>query len=303
MSLIPLITSVPPQAVRYDQRGNEIGAAYQEKCIRSWIEAGFAPISVNNQSEEVPFADLLRVVRVERTAKELHGRPVVFIADLCKAAREAAGGPVLMINADILLQPSFNLSGVVAGLRSNQAIVGRRIDIKDPEHQEGTAYEGFDAFMAHGTAFAAIPDETFAVGLHWWDSALPMAFDDQELEIHVLSEPYAYHLIHGKRWDDEEWIKLGLIYANRVVRMDASRSKLAKHIALANIAITQSKNADRLKAAVSIAKRVSRPLGNRLEKMARSRLRKSLRRLAQDSSSSINTLFASNIQKLGVGTR
>jgi hypothetical protein len=300
MNLIPLITSVPPSVVRTDKAGRDIGAAYQEACIRSWIAAGFRPISVNGPGEVVPFADLIEVVRVDRTAKALHGRPVVFISDMCAAARTATAGPVMIINADILLRPSFDLVGVVAGLRADQAIVGRRIDVADPGEVEGEVFDGYDVFAAHGTVFAKIPDHSFAVGLNWWDQMLPLEIYAQGLDIHILTEPYMYHLLHGKKWDDEEWIKLGLVYAKRLAALNPQLEALADQLTIAKSVMMQGQRADRFGFAIEATRKFSPALSSQIERIARSRMRKALRNLAHNSNRSVNLAFQSNLARLAL---
>ena len=251
MDLIPLITSIPPSVVRYDNNGREIGAAYQEACIRSWIAGGFRPISVNGPSEVVPFSDLIEVVRVARTAKELHGRPVVFIADMFAAARAATAGPVMIINADILLRPSFDLAAVVAGLRADQAIVGRRIDVADSEDRDGHIQtHGFDVFAAHSCQLVKIPDASFALGLPWWDHYVPMILYAHGVTVTLLPEGFAYHLRHDLKWHQSNFVKFGLLYAKYGAPIFLTNQKTWSHHAICKEVLIRGVNAARLKSII-----------------------------------------------------
>ena len=291
MNGIPLITSVAPSMSRKDEHGAEIGAAYQEACIRSWIAAGFRVISVNGPDDTVPFSELMDVVRTTRTAKEVHGKPVVFIADLFQAAARVTPGPVCIANADILLRPSFDIAGSVAGLHADQAIITRRRDVATLSPAEpGTVYEGFDLFAAHACVLAQIPDRAFAVGLHWWDSILPMELHARGVAMNLLPEPLSYHLIHDKTWNQREWVDLGLVYAQRLQELPPD-PELAAHVAIARDVLRHRTRRDRLAPAVDLAKALHPDLGARAERAAQRHMLKSMRRLARDSSALVDRLF------------
>ncbi|MFZ8477391.1 hypothetical protein ACO1MN_14090, partial [Staphylococcus aureus] len=122
-----------PSMFRPDKSGRDIGPEYQLACIRSWIDAGFRPISVNGPDEQPPHRDLVEVMRTTRTAKELHGRPVVFIDDLFAIARQVTPGPVMIVNADILLRPTFDLAGLVANLPADEALLAQLMEVDRPD--------------------------------------------------------------------------------------------------------------------------------------------------------------------------
>jgi hypothetical protein len=64
-----LFTSIPPKITRRNTAGQDVGPSYQADCIASWVEAGFAPATINARSESLS-AEPIRPVTMER------GRPV-----------------------------------------------------------------------------------------------------------------------------------------------------------------------------------------------------------------------------------
>src|SRR5258708_5032430 len=130
--MIPLITSLPPTMSRLGAEGEEIGADYQQRCIESWHRAGFEPISVNSTSES--YRHSVRMIPVSRDASSVTGRPNVFLADLIDAAsNEAEGGPVVVMNGDLLIRPGTELAAKVLDLRPGEFIFSRRINIDRPD--------------------------------------------------------------------------------------------------------------------------------------------------------------------------
>jgi hypothetical protein len=288
---IPLFTSVAPSMSRQDENGAEIGAAYQEACIRSWIAAGFRVVSVNGPDDDVPFQDMMEVVRTTRTAKDLHGKPVVFVADLFAAAARVTSGPAAIINADILLRPSFDFAARVAGLRQDQALIARRTDLARLADTGGAIYEGFDLFAAHVSRLAQIPDRTFAVGLHWWDYIVPLELDALGVRVETVAKPLAYHLLHGKNWNQKEWFNLGVAFAERVQQLPVSAATEA--LRPAALAVTdQHTKAEPYRPIIKFAAGVHSNLGARVKHAAERKTAKALRRLAAISFRAIDTAFS-----------
>lgn len=112
MASIPLFTSIPPKISRLDAKRGEIGEVYQQDCIASWQRAGFEPISVNSTNEAYPHS--LRKIPVGRDASVITGRPQVYFSDLLAAASiEAQGRPFALVNSDLILTTTADLSARV----------------------------------------------------------------------------------------------------------------------------------------------------------------------------------------------
>jgi hypothetical protein len=204
---IPLITSLPPNVSRHDARGKEIGADYQERCIESWHRAGFEPISVNSTSES--YRHSVRMIPVSRDASAVTGRPNVFLADLLAvASNEAGGGPVVLMNADLLIRPGTALAANALELRPGEFIFSRRIDIDRPDQTNGMPGRlGCDFFAGHADDISGLPDGGMVFGAPWWDHYFPLMMFVQGCRIYQ-SEPAVLHLAHRAQWWDE-WEELG----------------------------------------------------------------------------------------------
>ena len=285
----PLITSVAPSMSRNDGHGREIGSAYQEACIRSWIAAGFRVISVNGPDDTVPFGELMEVVRTPRTAKELHGKPVVFIADLFEVAARVTPAPVCIVNADILLRPGFDIASAVANLRPDQALIARRLDIATLGDTSGERYEGFDLFAAHASALAKIPDRTFAVGLHWWDHIVPLELKAQGINVNQIAAPLCVHLLHGKNWNQREWFNLGIAYAQRVQELPAGLAVSEAYQERVKAVVAHHDSARRYAPLVSAAASIDEALGARAGRSIERHTARALRNLARESFSIIDS--------------
>jgi hypothetical protein len=204
---VPLITSLPPNLSRQDERGAEIGTDYQERCIESWRREGFEPISVNSRDE--PFRHSVRMVPVGRDASAVTGRPNVFLADLIAvAAEEAKGGPVALMNGDLVVRPGTALAPNVLQLRPGEFIFSRRIDVKRLDQTDGMPFRfGYDFFAGHAHDISRLPDGGMVFGAPWWDYFLPLMMFALGCRVYQ-TEPAVLHLAHGVRWMGA-WEELG----------------------------------------------------------------------------------------------
>jgi hypothetical protein len=204
---IPLITSLPPSLSRLDAQGEEIGADYQERCIESWHRAGFDPISVNSTSE--PYRHSVRMIPVSRDASAVTGRPNVFLADLLAvASNEAEGGPVVLMNADLLIRPGTALAAAVGELGPGEFIFSRRIDIDRPDQTSGIPWiHGYDFFAGHAADISGLPDAGMVFGAPWWDHYLPLIMFGQGCRLYEAG-PAVLHLAHEIQWW-QGWEELG----------------------------------------------------------------------------------------------
>jgi hypothetical protein len=200
---------------RINELGSDVGRAYQEDCISSWTQAGFEPISVNSRREIVKQA--VRMIRVDRDASTITGRPHVYFGDLIDAARsEAFGSTVAMVNADILFPPRTDLADRVSDLRPGQVIFSRRLDRADPERSPGTPYPyGFDFFAAHADDLTGLSDTHLVFGAPWWDHFFPLAMHMRGCHLEQI-EPAVIHLEHTERWSPYMWEVLGRRFLSEV---------------------------------------------------------------------------------------
>lgn len=228
--MLPLLVSLPPKLRRLNANGEDIGAAYQRLCAKSWIEAGFTPVSVNSRREieaSPEIVDLasalgVEVVPVDRDAHAIAGRANVFLTDvLAVGIKVSAAGPFAITNADIFLDGAV-IAGV-AGLGPREFFMRRRIEIVSPENRDGQGYSGgFDFFALHSAAAAAIPDIGLLIGAPWWDHYLPILLTDHGCKRAGDIEGGVYHLEHEDRWNKEVWRNMGADLSAKIMRLLSS---------------------------------------------------------------------------------
>jgi hypothetical protein len=205
---IPLITSISPRIFRRNEKGDEIGEAYQLTCIESWRHAGFEPVSVNSINEA--YSHSVRMIPVRRDASAITGRAHVFLADLLAVvSTEARGRPFVLMNADLVIPSTSALADRLAQIRPGEFIFSRRIDIDQPGQTDGVAPRwGYDLFAGHADDISQLPDAGMVFGAPWWDYFLPLLMFMQGCRIYQI-KPAVLHLNHTERWNWVAWKTLG----------------------------------------------------------------------------------------------
>ncbi|HLF30201.1 MAG TPA: hypothetical protein VI566_04145 [Xanthomonadales bacterium] len=226
--MIPLFTSIPPQMARQSKGGKEIGREYALECIQSWRDSGFDPVTVNAESEGV--SELVRsegigLITLKRNASEQFGRPLVYLDDFINVARSLADGPVVVTNADILLDVTPAMQQQISNIRPGQCLLSRRTDIRDPDSREGQEYTyGYDFFACHSQDLARYANHDFVFGMPWWDHYLPIHMFLSDLKPLQVERPFAFHLAHPERWEPDHWIRLGRRFL-RTIRSESSGNR------------------------------------------------------------------------------
>jgi hypothetical protein len=215
---IPLFTSIPPRFSRKNEAGVDIGPAYLSRCIESWRECNFEPISVNSHAEEMhPLADQLgiRCVRVSRDARELCGKPLVYLTDLIAATCTLADGPVVITNSDILLDVPDDTYERIAAIRPGECLVAKRVDVESVDARAGSEYRyGYDFFAYHTRDLKGFAEGDFVFGAPFWDHFLPIRMFLRGAKQVRANGGFAFHMIHSERWDWKLWSKLGHQYVS-----------------------------------------------------------------------------------------
>jgi len=181
----------------------------QQKAIQSWLDNGFAVISVNIPVEiellEDSFPDVI-FVKAERDGRERYGRPLVFLDDVFSALA-ATGSPLCgIINSDICLTVGTGTRDYISGEAQGALVIGHRIDVDRPESVEGTVYRnGFDVFFFSRDLCSYFPPSEFCLGTTWWDIWAPLTIVLKGVPVKQLITPLAYHVIHDNRWNENEW--------------------------------------------------------------------------------------------------
>lgn len=220
----PLFTSIPPRFVRKDKAGVDFGRDYFSRCVASWRTCNLEPISINSRAEQE--SQLTREfgicrVEVERDALDLCGKPLVYITDFIRAACSAGEGPLVIANADILLDIPPETSERIAAIQPGECLVARRVDIRSMDVCKGNEYRsGYDFFAYHTHDLRGIADSPFVFGLPWWDHFLPIAIFLQGVRPIGPGKGIAYHLEHTERWEWQSYSRLGHQYISLMNELD-----------------------------------------------------------------------------------
>ena len=220
--MLPLVTSLPPTLVRRAPDGRAVGEQYAAQCLASWRAAGFMPVSVNAPGELNEGAVSARgalASSVTRDARHVAGRPLVFLHDLVQAALRIDATHVAIANADVLLDPGFDVHATVRALPRGVALLAKRIDVVAPDLRVGTPYEpGYDFFAMPRDDLARLPDVGLVFGLPWWDHFLPTWLRVCGVQLVAAREPFVFHLRHEDRWPQDVWSHVGWAYTHGLLR-------------------------------------------------------------------------------------
>jgi hypothetical protein len=195
-----LFTSLPPR----DTKG------YRD----SWTAAGFLVMTVNSVREMV-FPDGppegVEIVRVERDAAPLVGKPLVYFDDILKVAAESCAGEIFgIINADIILDVGDDFIAFIREQARGGVVFGSRTEIDDPNGRDGEMYiEGFDFFFIDPDIVPLYPPSNFCLGAPWWDYWTPLVPLLHSVPVKWLVTPVAYHVRHAIIWDPDHHLSFG----------------------------------------------------------------------------------------------
>jgi tetratricopeptide (TPR) repeat protein len=226
---IAVATSIPPTLSRRNG-GVALDRAYQELCIRSWLDCGFRVLSVNHR-EEIPALAAahpeVAFIPTDRDASAVSGRRTPYIADLLAALVHVDEPIVGIINSDIVFEPSNAWRSWLPQVARDAAVTGQRHDATSLV--EGTFrkyYWGFDFFFFdRNSAQELLETPTpFAMGLAWWDYWLPATLSLKAKRVLTLERPTVAHLIHKDPSLDQSWRELAVSFAQSVSR-EAERSR------------------------------------------------------------------------------
>jgi hypothetical protein len=198
---------------RSNAQGQDISAAYIQRCAQSWRVSGFAPTTINAESEDIAgLADQLdvRSLNIARDAAATYGKPVLFISDFINAITRATDGVFAITNADCMLEVCENDLALIKGLKRGECIVAKRVDVTDPEARQGDVFQfGYDFFAAHAQDLQDFVCDDMALGIPWWDHFLPLWLKARGVQAIEPEKDFVFHLLHDERWNHEVWLDLG----------------------------------------------------------------------------------------------
>ena len=174
----------------------------------------------------------VRRVDVSRDARELCGKPLVYLTDLIAAACSVTDGPVIITNSDILLDVPGDTLDRISAIQPGECVVGKRVDIQSIDVREGCEYGGgYDFFAYHTRDLRNFTEGDFILGAPWWDHFLPISMFLRGVRQIGAKRRFAYHLVHTDRWDLPLWSKLGHRYLLTMYeRKDRAAAPLVRSI-------------------------------------------------------------------------
>jgi tetratricopeptide (TPR) repeat protein len=215
---IVVATSIPPSLSRFDN-GQQVGAAYQELCVSSWLACGFKIISVNHREEIAALAQrfpAVQFIATERDLQHLTGRRNPYIADLLLALADRPEPVAGIINSDIVFESGPEWSASLPELTRKNVIIAQRYGTSSLRHGLLRRYTGgFDGFFFEKTFAARVAAKSmpYGMGIPWWDFWLPMAFAAEGKQVAVCEATRIVHLDHHAGWQWALWRRYGIIFA------------------------------------------------------------------------------------------
>lgn len=219
--MMRLLVSMPP-SLRGEIFADRLDSSLQHRMIRSWLEAGFKPISLNtpseleaNPSHQSALAKAgVESLEVPPTGGDFPAYLPNLVAALRLAADRFPGEVIAITNADIHITLHEAAAKDLHTLRADCFLLSHRTDVADQalyevpiERRNGgenSFLPGIDFVAARAEAFkAALPflGEELTVGLPWWDLLLPMALLAAGATKQHLSSLQFLHLKHSDRWE------------------------------------------------------------------------------------------------------
>lgn len=190
----------------------------QRAALDTWRQAGFQVVALNPAAEidglRQHFPDI-GFVAADRDARAEYKKPYVYFDDLLAYLARTGAPAGGIINADVHLINS-GLYDHLASQTVESVLFGSRFETKSLAAKEGKIYNlGFDFFFFSQRFLTGFPQESFCLGLPWWDfwaALVPLA---RGWPLKRLVTPAALHISHQAAWDKETWLSLGQRLAGR----------------------------------------------------------------------------------------
>jgi hypothetical protein len=199
----------------------------QAAVIRSWLESGFTPVSINRADEiarhpHAPAA--LHACGVEMVVLPpgdgATAGPLCPLVDFLRAVHDRVGdAPLVIVNADIALAaaPAGALATTVARLPEGAHLVAQRTDLSRDRRGRQRAVvfpHGVDLVAMRGSWIPRVipflaPDLAF--GRPWWDHYLPLALMALGSRTHLVDPAWCRHEVHPVRWNKRQFCAIGRV--------------------------------------------------------------------------------------------
>ncbi|HEX6463611.1 MAG TPA: FkbM family methyltransferase [Vicinamibacterales bacterium] len=209
-------------------------AMAQRAALQSWANADLEIHSFNHPSERDAIAATygVDVVPVDRTTAHLFGRHYIPIKAMLEWA-ERSHGPVLIINADIVLRLArWELQRLRWASDGGLCCFVRHNHDGDFRRAVREQY-GIDAFLFSGGDGGLFPDCELSMGQPFWDFWLPHVFASAGRRLAWVDFPAAFHQRHPIGWSWDLWHRCGLDFARVTgVRLDKDDFQACQSMAI-----------------------------------------------------------------------
>lgn len=224
-----IFTSLPPGMNRFDKAGENIGREHFRACLKSWHDHGLDIISINSKHEsrgETEAEFPVTRIAIERDAKDICGKPLIYFSDFIKTIHANASGPVVITNADIELDLTNADLKRIAKLERGTFICERRLDYEYEKSDHLQPYiGGFDFFVIHADDLLLLADSGLVFGMPWWDHFIPVILLAHNLsQIRLEDASHIYHREHHERWDMNKFFQFGYVYRDELKKLSEAQN-------------------------------------------------------------------------------
>ncbi|MBP2644653.1 MAG: glycosyl transferase group 1 [Firmicutes bacterium] len=198
---ITIITSLSPDNVSNEQL-----------AIKSWRETGFKVVAVNTPYDikqlSPSFPDI-EFCPCARDAASRYGKTYVYFHELVSCCSNQPTSLVGIVKADIIFKPE--IKDLVLREGTNSIIFGSCLHTDSINLKDGICHDGgFDYIFFDKNAINHYPNESFCLGLYWWDYWAILMSMAAGIPAKRLTSPVAWHMRHQTTPDVNLWKKLGI---------------------------------------------------------------------------------------------
>jgi hypothetical protein len=181
----------------------------QEECVRAWNELG--RVYSLNCPEEIevlkPLYPFVEFIEAKQTAKQLFGKPYVYLDDIL-AFIEAKDEPFVLINSDISIDGE-GLKQLFPKYKEGLVYL-HRWDYREAKNSATIYPLGVDALIVNPKLLKYIPKTCLFLGGTYWDIVYPYLYMKAGVPIFsVRNKPVIFHKMHDARYSVQDWRRLG----------------------------------------------------------------------------------------------
>lgn len=237
----------------------------QQEAIKSWINSGIVEInSVNVHSEieklqQNPIYKTVRFHEIKQSESGLQqfGRPYVRLNSLLQVALSTGADKIVLLNSDIILNPTWTQSNIQNMLKTVWDKVGvglrptddgvslrslgdandvglrptnfdmiymHRCNFNNQQYAQTHYFpHGVDIFFMSKRFMSSVPQTSFLIGQPWYDIFMPKWCSRMGMRIADFNSPLWLHRNHHSTWKDGKGYQIFRKEHIRLIGNDDSR--------------------------------------------------------------------------------